>query len=254
MSNPLRQLTAEQLRRRTSVKWRRYPDDVLPVWVAEMDVPLPDAVVAAVTEAMTLGDTGYAFGPGYAEALAEFARDRWSWDLDVRRTRLVPDVMLGVVEVIKLLTDPGDVVFVNSPVYPPFFWFLEHMDRRVVEVPLTQDHRLDLDAMDQAFPRATADGRRAGGVIAHTAALREGQAWLDALLDGIDGTADCLLICWRSTCRGSDTGPRRARSWRGWTAARWESATTRRRCSWNAAGSRCTAGCRSGSGASDTRG
>ncbi len=68
--NPLDAFSLDQLRRRTSMKWRTYPEDVLPVWVAEMDVAPPGPVVRAVTEAMESGDTGYPAGTAYAEALA----------------------------------------------------------------------------------------------------------------------------------------------------------------------------------------
>ncbi|NKE61853.1 pyridoxal phosphate-dependent aminotransferase, partial [Lentzea sp. PSKA42] len=60
--NPLTQVSLERLRQRTSVKWRQYPEDVLPLWVAEMDVPLAEPVARAITEAVALGDTGYPAG------------------------------------------------------------------------------------------------------------------------------------------------------------------------------------------------
>jgi cystathionine beta-lyase len=164
--NPLRSLTLDQLRRRTSMKWRTYPEDVLPVWVAEMDVPLAAPVVRAVTDALALGDTGYPAGTAYAEALADFAGKRWGWDgLAVERTAIVPDVMLGVVEMLKLVTGPGDPVVVNPPVYPPFFQFLAHMDRTVAEAPLGADGRLDLDTLEETFRRAVADRRRAAYLL-----------------------------------------------------------------------------------------
>ncbi len=148
------------------MKWRTYPGDVLPLWVAEMDVPLAEPVVRAVTEAMELGDTGYPAGTGYAEALAAFASKRWGWDgLAVERTALVPDVMLGVVEMLKLVTGPGDPVIVNPPVYPPFYQFVTHLDRRVVEAPLGADLRLDLDALQDAFRAAVAEGGRAAYLL-----------------------------------------------------------------------------------------
>ncbi|MEV0638239.1 aminotransferase class I/II-fold pyridoxal phosphate-dependent enzyme [Streptomyces sp. NPDC050619] len=164
--NPLRALTLDRLRRRTSMKWRTYPDDVLPLWVAEMDVPLAEPVVRAVTDALALGDTGYPAGTAYAEALAAFADKRWGWDgLAVDRTAIVPDVMLGVVEMIKLVTGPGDPVVVNPPVYPPFFQFVDHMDRQVVEAPLGADGRIDLGILEETFRRAVADGRRAAYLL-----------------------------------------------------------------------------------------
>ncbi|MFG2550874.1 MalY/PatB family protein [Streptomyces sp. NPDC048581] len=164
--NPLRALTLDRLRCRTSMKWRTYPDDVLPLWVAEMDVPLAEPIVRAVTDALALGDTGYPAGTGYAEALAAFADKRWGWDgLAVERTAIVPDVMLGVVEMLKLVTGPGDAVVVNSPVYPPFYQFVDHMDRRVVEAPLGADLRIDLDALDETFRRSVTGGRRAAFLL-----------------------------------------------------------------------------------------
>ncbi|MBD0423361.1 aminotransferase class I/II-fold pyridoxal phosphate-dependent enzyme [Streptomyces sp. TRM S81-3] len=164
--NPLRALTLDRLRHRTSMKWRTYPEDVLPLWVAEMDVPLAEPVVRAVTEALELGDTGYPSGTAYAEALAAFAGKRWGWDgLAVERTAVVPDVMLGVVEMIKLVTGPGDPVIVNPPVYPPFYQFVTHMDRRVVEAPLGADLRIDLDVLEDAFRRSVAGGGRAAHLL-----------------------------------------------------------------------------------------
>ncbi|MFF3190951.1 MalY/PatB family protein [Streptomyces misionensis] len=164
--DPLRALDPERLRRRTSMKWRTYPEDVLPLWVAEMDVPLAPPVVRALTDALALGDTGYPAGTAYAEALAGFAARRWGWDgIAVERTAIVPDVMLGVVEMLGLVTGPGDPVIVNPPVYPPFFTFVAHMDRRVVEAPLGADLRLDLAALEEAFVRATAGGGRAAYLL-----------------------------------------------------------------------------------------
>ncbi|MFJ5277421.1 MalY/PatB family protein [Streptomyces parvulus] len=164
--NPLHALTLDQLRRRTSMKWRTHPADVLPLWVAEMDVPLAPAVVRAVTAAMELGDTGYPAGTAYAEALADFAGKRWGWDdFAVERTAIVPDVMLGVVEMLRLVTGPGDPVVVNPPVYPPFYQFVTHLDRRVVEAPLGPDLRLDLAALEEAFRRAVSGGGRAAYLL-----------------------------------------------------------------------------------------
>ena len=75
--NPLRELTEQDLRKRTSAKWRVYDADVLPLWVAEMDTPLAPAVEAALHEAVTRGDTGYPMPEAYVEAAAGFAKQRW---------------------------------------------------------------------------------------------------------------------------------------------------------------------------------
>ncbi|MCF1595193.1 MalY/PatB family protein [Streptomyces muensis] len=159
--NPLRQLTVDQLRRRTSLKWRAYPENVLPLWVAEMDTLLAEPVAQAIRDAVALGDTGYPTGSGYAEALATFASERWGWDgLSAKRTAIVPDVMLGVVEMLKLVSDPSSPVIVNPPVYPPFFQFVESMGRPVIEAPLGADRRIDLEALEAAFTLAVQGGDR----------------------------------------------------------------------------------------------
>ncbi|MCD9199563.1 MalY/PatB family protein [Aeromicrobium wangtongii] len=158
--HPLRDLDETTLRARTSLKWREYPPDVLPLWVAEMDVVPARPVVDALKRAVESGDTGYPHGNGYAEALADFAADRWSWTgLDPQRTAYAADVMTGLSEVLRLVSAPGDPVVVNPPVYPPFFGFTEHADRMIVEAPLGEDGRLDLGALEAAFLTAGGSGR-----------------------------------------------------------------------------------------------
>lgn len=155
-------LTLRALRARTSEKWRRAGPDVLPLWVAEMDVASPPAVREVLVRALERGDTGYASGEGYAEAYADFARARWgSTGFDPSRSALVPDVMRGVSAVLRRVTEPLGAVVVTPPVYPPFFAVVEDLGRSTVEVPLTDGGRLDLPALTEAFARAAAAGRSA---------------------------------------------------------------------------------------------
>ena len=155
-------LTLGELRKRTSEKWQSADSDVLPLWVAEMDVMPAPAVAEVLQEALARGDTGYATGAGYAEAYAAFAEDRWAFaNSDPAHSAMVPDVMLGVVEMLKLVTGPGDPVVLTPPVYPPFYSFVEHLDRRVVEVPLTAQHRLDVPALADTFATLGVEGRAA---------------------------------------------------------------------------------------------
>ncbi|WP_276041731.1 MalY/PatB family protein [Mycobacterium paraffinicum] len=141
------------------MKWRAHPADVLPLWVAEMDVMLAPTVAGALRAAIDNGDTGYPCGMALAEAVSQFASERWQWhDLDIGRTAIVPDVMLGAVELLRLVTDRGDAVIVNPPVYAPFYAFVTHDGRQVVEAPLDAAGRVDLDALADAFARARARG------------------------------------------------------------------------------------------------
>jgi cystathionine beta-lyase len=164
--NPFDRLSLDDLRQRQSIKWRQHPPDVLPLWVAEMDTLPAPAVRTALDAALDLGDTGYPWGQGYAEAYADVAGQSWGWRPDPAATSLVADVMTGVVEVLRLVTDPGDAVVLVPPVYPPFAGFTRHSGRRVVEAPLGADGRLDLEVLDRACRTATGGGRRAALLLA----------------------------------------------------------------------------------------
>jgi cystathionine beta-lyase len=147
-------LSLEELRRRRSQKWRTYPDDVLPAWVAEMDFLLAPAVAAALHEAIDLGDTGYAHPWLLPEAFARFAAARFGWTVEPERVIVAPDVVMGIAEVLKAVTEPGDGVVISPPVYPPFFSTIVRFERRVVEAPLAEGENgweLDLDALESAF-------------------------------------------------------------------------------------------------------
>jgi cysteine-S-conjugate beta-lyase len=141
----------ERLRQRRSSKWVEHPPDVLPAFVAEMDVALAPPIRAALIEAIELGDTGYAEVGGLFESYAAFAERRFGWSPDPARMALVPDVTAGIVEVLRVLTSPGDGVVITPPVYPPFFDAIPEAGRRVVEVPLADGAELDLDGLEHAF-------------------------------------------------------------------------------------------------------
>ncbi len=160
-ASPLSSLSLLDLQRRTSEKWRHYPEAVLPLWVAEMDVPLAEPIERALVDAARIGDLGYAIAGRYIEALTAFAARHWGWtDLDPSRTRPVANVMSGVAAAIAAMTEPGDSVVVNCPVYPPFYSYTENSGRVVDEAPLGTDGRLDLATLEAAFERARARSTR----------------------------------------------------------------------------------------------
>jgi cystathionine beta-lyase len=145
----------DQLKKRTSLKWRAYPPDVLPAFVAELDFDLAEPIVAAATAAITAGDCGYGHKGELGEAFAAFTGKRLGWSPDPSLIFAIPDVMTGVAEILQAVTPPGAGIVINPPVYPPFFHQLQFAGRRVVEAPLRRDGdgRYDLDAevLDQAL-------------------------------------------------------------------------------------------------------
>lgn len=148
-------LSLEQLRERTSEKWREYPADVLPLFVAETDFPLAPAVTRALERAVRTGDTGYvASRTPLAEAFADFALRRYGWHADPARMRSTADVSMGIVELLRRVTAPGDRVIVTPPVYPPFFDLVEEAGAVVERVPLRDTGHgweLDLDRIRTAL-------------------------------------------------------------------------------------------------------
>jgi cystathionine beta-lyase len=144
-----------ELRKRRSAKWRAHPDDVIPLTVAELDFALAPPVLDVLREAVEASDTGYSFAePELGEAFAGFAARRWGWDLDPATVTAVTDVGVGVVELLRALSRPGDSVAISPPVYPPFFGWTPEASARLLEVPLARDddgYRLDLAAIEAAF-------------------------------------------------------------------------------------------------------
>lgn len=158
-SDPFAGLDEATLRAGSGLKWRAVGTDVLPMWVAEMDARPAPAVVAAVTEAMEAGNTGYPYGRYYARAMAAFAQARWGWEFDTARTVAVADVMTGIREAIAVLSLPGDPVVVTPPVYGPFFDVVDLAERERLEAPLGPDGRLDPGGLDEVLGVAAARAR-----------------------------------------------------------------------------------------------
>ncbi len=165
MANPFDALTLEQLRTRTSVKWRTYEPDVLPLWVAEMDLPVAPAIGEALERALRNGDLGYPGDWPYKEALASYAADAWGWQVRVEDMRAVSGVIPGYVDAIVAATDAGSQVVVTSPVYPPFYSYLREAGREMLEAPLGPDMRIDFEELERAFASATTGGRRAAFLL-----------------------------------------------------------------------------------------
>lgn len=146
----------DRLRTRTSSKWIRYDHDTLPLPVAEMDYPLAPAIKQALHDAVERNDTGYNAGSGQvAAAFAGFAERHWGWQVDPANVKVTADVAMGIVELLRMVTQPGDGVVICPPVYHPFFILPPEAGCTNVEVPLigsTADGwAMDFAGIDAAF-------------------------------------------------------------------------------------------------------
>lgn len=146
-----------ELHARRSEKWAAQDGDVLSLTVAEMDFPVAAPICEAVQDLVGRSDLGYATPAtrGLSQALAGFAARRLGWSVDPEQVTVVPDVMVGLVELCRILVGPGEAVAFASPAYPPFFAELREAQRRLITVGLVSSGQIDLGALDAALAQGT---------------------------------------------------------------------------------------------------
>ncbi|MCR6097920.1 putative C-S lyase [Salipaludibacillus agaradhaerens] len=144
-----------------SVKWERTKEvfkteeDVLPMWVADMDFRPPQAISDALKKRVEHGIFGYTFtGETVADAIINWLADRHGWEINKSWITYSPGVVPSIGKAIQAFTEPGDRILVQSPVYPPFFSMITDNDRKVENCPLIKkEHQydIDFDAFEQAL-------------------------------------------------------------------------------------------------------
>ena len=148
-------------RRRTdSNKWRKFPADVLPLWVADMDFPSPPAVVRALHARVEHGFFGYLTEHNdLPEVVAERVAKRYGWRINPEAVVTLPGVIAGFNQALRALTSPGDGMLIQTPVYPPILRSAGNHGLRRDEHPLTRGadgrYTVDLDAFAAALRETT---------------------------------------------------------------------------------------------------
>ena len=140
-------LTLEQLATHRSEKWRGFPVDVIPLPVAEMDYPVAEPIKKLLHSMVENSDIGYLGSiPELGTAFAGFAKLRWNWEVDPTKVRAATDVGVGVVEVLRVFTNPGDSILVSSPVYQNFYTWINETKLQLVDVPFIYNPGSDISA------------------------------------------------------------------------------------------------------------
>ena len=133
-------LSLSEMRSHKSEKWRGFPSDVLPLFVAEMDFPIAEPIRKVLAEMVSHSDLGYLGSiPELGIAFAHFAKRHWNWNVNPEYVRLCTDVGVGMVEVLRITTNPGDKVLINSPIYQNFYNWINETTVQLVDVPFIQD-------------------------------------------------------------------------------------------------------------------
>jgi len=143
-----------------SNKWRKYPPDVLPLWVADMDFPSPEPVVRALRERAEHGVYGYGFeDPEFGEVFADRVQKRYGWKVSPEALVLVAGVIPGLNVACRALTEPGDGLLMQVPVYPPILRSPTNHGLTRDDAPLGREadgrYVADLDRFRAAIHRRT---------------------------------------------------------------------------------------------------
>lgn len=120
-----------------SGKWAWYGEDVLPMWVADMDFRSPQPIIDALAERVQQGVFGYGTD---SKALKEILVDRmqhlYGWSIGPEAIVMLPGLVSGLNIVSRAVGEPGDSVLTNTPVYGPFLTAPINQQRRLLTAPL----------------------------------------------------------------------------------------------------------------------
>jgi len=104
-----------------SIKWTKFPEDVLPLWVADMDFPAPPPVLEALHKAVDHGVFGYEMPSQELFATVAGRMDRlYNWKVDPEMVIAVPGLVSGFNVAARATCQPGDGILMQTPVYFPF--------------------------------------------------------------------------------------------------------------------------------------
>jgi len=125
-------------------------NDIIPMWVADMDFKSPDCVSEAIQERAKHQIYGYSYRPdSFYQAAKEWLKRRHQWEINTKWLSFTPGIVPGVNLTILALTQPGDKVMIQPPVYFPFFEGIKKNNRTLVENRLVLENgRYQIDFED----------------------------------------------------------------------------------------------------------
>jgi cystathionine beta-lyase len=143
-----------------SVKWLLYGDDVLPLWVADMDFPSPQPVIDALRERVNHGIFGYGKEPpDLRPVIVERLERLYGWHIAPESLVFVPGVVTGFNLATHAVTSPGDGVLVQTPVYFPMLYAPGNAGCALDQMELTRlpdgQYEIDFDAFEDAITEHT---------------------------------------------------------------------------------------------------
>ena len=158
----MKKIDFDQIYSRTntdSIKWKRYPGDVLPLWVADMDFASPPEVAESIAKRISHPIFGYG-GPDHDlhEVICEWVQKRYGWQIDTDWILLMPGVVTGMNLVARSFLKKSDSLIFHTPVYPPFFNISKNADARQIEIPMIirdGTYQISFDQFEKAIQEST---------------------------------------------------------------------------------------------------
>lgn len=146
-------------RNTNSIKWTAYPNDVLPLWVADMDFAAPPPILSALQKAIEHGILGYDVpGKALRETVAHRMKALYNWNVTPQSVIAITGLVSGFYAAAQTLCRPGDGYLIQPPVYMPFNDIQKHQGviRQEAEVvKVAQDsllyYQIDWESFEQAF-------------------------------------------------------------------------------------------------------
>lgn len=125
-------------------------EDLIPLWVADMDFKSPDCVSEALERRFEHSIYGYAQAPdSFWNAVIKWKHDLNGWDFTKEEMVFVPGIVRGISYAIQTFTQPGDRILIQPPVYMPFSWVPQRNGRVVVHNQLVYNHGIyEMDFTD----------------------------------------------------------------------------------------------------------
>ena len=124
-----------------TITQRGYPADMIPMWVADMDFSVPECIKEELRQTVERGIFGYSCaGDRFYSAVENWFSRRYGWQTDRSWMIQTPGVVTALSAAVRIVTNPGDGVLIQSPVYHHFFNVVERNHRVVVENPLKYEN------------------------------------------------------------------------------------------------------------------
>ncbi|MDR2562681.1 MAG: PatB family C-S lyase [Prevotellaceae bacterium] len=150
--------TCVERRNTDSEKWnccteRFGTNEIIPLWVADMDFKTPDFVMDALRKRMDHEILGYAYRlDSFYESLKNWLKRRAGWEIDLSDLSFAPGIVPAFNFAVLAFTEPGDKILINSPVYHPFMYAINDHGRTIVKNSLTLDDKglysIDFDDLE----------------------------------------------------------------------------------------------------------